>query len=315
MKYIKWLHRGPLSREQVGGKAASLAEMTAAGFPVPPGFAITADGYRHFEIEAGISGKLATLTAGLNPHDAGGLRAASVAAEALAAGATLPQDLRDQIDTAFTELVSITGVAAVVRSYAVSEDGAAASFAGLYESYLNVLGIRDILESVHRCYVSLWSERALRYRAVQSMSNDAMAVVVMALVPSDASGIAFTAHPVTGDRDQVVINASWGLGEAIVSGLVTPDSFVLAKDTFAISERQISEKTIAIFPHPDGGGTIERTLTSEQASSPSISDGLAVEVARLAAAVERHYGAPQDIEWGMHDGHLFLLQARPITTL
>lgn len=317
MAFIEWLHRGRLPRETVGGKASSLSEIMAAGFTVPAGFAVTADGYRHFEDASGIGERLRAAAQGLDPKDFAAVRAFSERAAALVAEGEVPEELREQVASAYNELVSLSGVACAVRSSAVSEDGAGASFAGLYESYLNVLGVKAVIDSLRHCYASLWSERAVRYRALKGggVDGDAMAVVVMGLVPSVTSGIAFTAHPVTGDRSQVVINASWGLGEAIVSGRVTPDSFVVDKATFALVEREIYEKEIAIYPHPDGGGVIEREVDRAQALAPSISDEDARAVARLAAQVETHFGSPQDIEWGMAGGQIYLLQSRPITTL
>jgi pyruvate,water dikinase len=209
------------------------------------------------------------------------------------------------------------GAHTAVRSSAISEDGSAASFAGLYESYLNMIGEDEVLDAVHRCYVSLWSQRAVSYRANRgSNADEAMAVVVMKLVPSETSGIAFTAHPVTGSLDQVIINASFGLGEAIVSGRVTPDSFLVDKRNFAILEREIYPKELAVFPHPDGGGgVVEEKLAPDRQRAASLTDEQACEVARLAARVETHYGSPQDIEWGLYEDQLYLLQSRPITTL
>jgi len=210
----------------------------------------------------------------------------------------------------------MAGLACAVRSSALSEDGAAAASAGLYESYLNVIGVADVVAAVRLCYASLWAERALLYRAARRQSEeDAMAVVVMGLVPCLAAGVAFTAHPVTGARDQVLINASWGLGEAIVSGRVTPDSFLVEKGSFALIEREIYTKTMAVTPHPDGGGTLEIELSAAKAAAPSLSDDEARAVARVAAAVEAHYGSPQDVEWGLAGGQIHVLQARPITTL
>ena len=148
-----------------------------------------------------------------------------------------------------------------------------------------------------------------------SRPEEAMAVVVMGLVQSDRSGIAFTAHPVTESLDQVIINSSWGLGEAIVSGRVTPDSFVVEKGSFAVLEREIYEKEMAIWPHPSGVGTVESDLDAVRATAPSLSDDEARAVARMATMVEQHYGSPQDIEWGMQGDRLYLLQSRPITTL
>ncbi len=317
MAFIEWLHRGALPRELVGGKAGSLSEMLAAGFAVPLGFAITSEGYRYFEASTGVSEKLRELSQGLDARDFAAVRAFSAQAMELVKAAELPSGLRDQVAAAYDELVSLCGVACAVRSSAISEDGAGASFAGLYDSYLNVMGIREVLSSLRECYASLWSERAVRYRALKQgdIHGEAMSVIVMGLVPSESSGIAFTAHPVTGERDRVVINASWGLGEAIVSGRVTPDSFVVQKQSLAMLERDIYEKLLAIYPHPDGGGTIERELEGARANAPSISDEEAQVLARLASQVEAHFGSPQDVEWGIAAGQIYLLQSRPITTL
>jgi pyruvate,water dikinase len=317
MAYVEWLHRGPLPREQVGGKGASLSNLLAGGFLVPGGFCVTADGYRHFVESAGLEEQVQSVLASADLGTPIGLANSAEQVASLVAATPLPDNLREQISEAYDSLTAMTGVACAVRSSAVSEDGSAASFAGLYESYLNVQGVVDVLRCIGRCYASLWSERAVRYRSSHGAggSDEAMAVVVMGLVQSETSGIAFTAHPVTGDRNQVVINASWGLGEAVVSGMVTPDSFVVSKDTGKLLERDIYPKELAIYPHPDSGGTFERHLSSEQAKMPSLSDDQACEVARVAARVEAHYGSPQDIEWGLASGEIFVLQSRPITTL
>jgi pyruvate,water dikinase len=317
MGYVQWLHRGPLARETAGGKGASLSEMLAAGFSVPLGFVVAADAYRRFADANGLDGDLASRFEGLDPRDAGGVRAACQEVRSRLEGAPLPADLREEVVSSYTDLCSMAGVAAAVRSSAVSEDGAGASFAGLYESYLNRRGPAEVLAALLGCYASLWSERAVRYRLARGAdpAGEAMAVVVMGLVHSETSGIAFTAHPVTGERDRVVINSSWGLGEAIVSGRVTPDSFVVEKESLALLERDIYEKELAIYPHPDAGGTIEVRPDCERAAAPSLRDDEAREVARLAVAVERHFGSPQDVEWGKAGGQVYLLQSRPITTL
>lgn len=316
MAYVEWLHKGGLEREAVGGKGASLSHLLAAGFAVPLGFAVTAAGYQRFEEASGVGERIQRLLTDSPPADAG-FRSVAASIQAWIGEASLPADLRSEIADAYDSLVAMTGVACAVRSSALSEDGVGASFAGLHESYLNVQGQGDVLASVKRCYASLWSERAMRYAAARGASTggEAMAVVVMGLVPSETSGIAFTAHPVTGELDRVVINSSWGLGEAIVSGRVTPDSFVVAKGSLALVERQISEKEVAIFPHPDGGGTVERSLGPDRSAAASLSDLEVQAVAKVAGEVERHFGLPQDIEWGMAGGEIYLLQSRPITTL
>ncbi len=315
MAFVRWLHEGNLQRAEVGGKGASLSQLIDAGFTVPDGFCVTADGYRRFAAENGIDAEIASLLqADLSSPAA--LKEAAQRIEALVEAATLPPDLGSEIVAGYEELTRQLGEYCAVRSSAISEDGSAASFAGLYETYLNVKGAESVLENVRRCYQSLWSERAIQYRTRRGGGPDeAMAVVVMGLVQSETSGIAFTAHPVTGSRDCVVINASWGLGEAIVSGRVTPDMFVITKGSYDLTEREIYPKELAIRPHPDGGGTVEEPIAPERANTPSLSDEEAREVARLAERVESHYGSPQDLEWAMNGGTLYLLQSRPITTL
>lgn len=317
MAYIEWLHRGKLSKETAGGKGASLSDLLSAGFAVPLGFCVNAEGYRRFSEASQLDSRIGALLVSANPEDRPALIGIATEAQAIVASAALPDDLREQVAEAYDELVAMSGLACAVRSSAVAEDGAAASFAGLYESFLNVQGVIDVMESIKACYVSLWSERALRYRATRHASDpdEAMAVVVMGLVQSEVSGVAFTAHPVNKDRDMVIINSSWGLGEAIVSGRVTPDSFVIRKSSFELLEREIYPKELAIFSHPDGGGTIELQLEPTRAEAASLSDDDACAIARVAAKVEAHYGRPQDIEFGIAGGQIFVLQSRPITTL
>ncbi len=317
MSYIAWMQSGKLSREEVGGKGASLAEMIGAGFRVPEGFVVTADAYRHFASSTGIASRITESLAKLDASDPAAVRHATELITGLVREMALPDDLKTEVKEAYAELSTTMGSHAAVRSSAISEDGSAASFAGLYESYLNMVGIDEVLDAVHRCYVSLWAERAVSYRAGHmDAADEAMAVVVMKLVPAETSGIAFTAHPVTGSLDQVIINASFGLGEAVVSGRVTPDSFLVDKNSFALLEREIYAKELAIYPHPEGGGgTVEEHLTPARQREASLTDEQACDVARLAAEVEKHYGSPQDIEWALYHGTLYLLQSRPITTL
>lgn len=315
--FIEWMHRGSLPRLRVGGKGAALSDLRAAGFQVPLGFCVNAEGYRQFVASSGLATRIDGVLAGFDPGDRGAGAALASEVQTLVRQSALPDELSREITAAYEDLTAMSGLACAVRSSAISEDGAAASFAGLYESYLNVQGINDVIKAVSNCYASLWSQRALSYRSAGrgDAEAEAMAVVVMGLVPSEASGVAFTAHPVTGDLDRLVINSSWGLGEAIVSGRVTPDFFVFKKSDLSLLEQEIYSKELAIYPHPDGGGTLERELAPAQAEAPSLSQEQAREVARLARHVEEHYGSPQDIEFGLSGGQIFLLQSRPITTL
>lgn len=315
--YIAWLDEaGAEGRELIGGKGASLASMHAAGFPVPPGFVVTVDGYGRFISANGIS------AFDLDPEQMRDVKAASALSDSVCGELSrcqLPDDLRLAILGA-VERLGAQAPAAVyaVRSSALSEDGSGASFAGLYESYLNARDGESVLRYVHSCFLSLWSGRAIHYRAIKGLDQgrEAMAVVVMEMVQSDSSGVAFTVNPVSGDQDQVVINSSWGLGEAVVAGIVTPDMFVVGKSTLELLSRDIYPKDVAMVADPEGQSrTIEVAVEEPRASAPSLSDEQAVAVAKLARDVEEHYGSPQDVEWALAAGRLYLLQARPITTL
>jgi pyruvate,water dikinase len=231
--------------------------------------------------------------------------------------AALPDDLDTAIDRAYGELCGrgISRVAA--RSSALSEDGATASSAGLYETYLNLGDLAAVTDSVRRCYASLWSHRAVQYRAFKRLNStaEAMAVVVMALVPAEVAGVAFTANPITADRGQILINASWGLGEAVVSGRVTPDTFVLDKRSGAVVSREIAAKELEIVAGPEGeSGTVTRVVDRERAAAPSLSVEQAARLGEICRAVEEQYGRPMDIEWAFAGGELYVLQARPITS-
>jgi pyruvate,water dikinase len=314
MSYIAWMNEGKLAREQVGGKGASLSNLAASGFNVPPGFCVTAKAYRHFSLANGLDAKIEALMRNVDPAQPASVAQASAEIEALVADTALPEDLCTAITQAYAALMAEQDMACAVRSSAVSEDGAAASFAGLYETYLNVRGELAILDRLHKCYASLWAERAVGYRARNGGGHEeSMAVVIMGLVPAETSGIAFTAHPVTGSLDTVVINSSWGLGEAIVSGRVTPDSFLVAKSSWQIIERDIFAKEIAT--HPEGDGTVDTPVERSKQNQPSLTDDQVLDVAKLATRVEDHYGKPQDVEWALAGGSLYLLQSRPITTL
>ncbi len=316
-EYIAWLDdpaNAPSSR--VGGKAASLARLAAAGFPVPPGFAVTVAAYRHFHEQAGLAPLVEPLEALGRRPAMGPVREACVPLTAALAPAGLPREVDRAVTIATAELERRAGLTATfaVRSSGVSEDGANASFAGLYESYLNLRGHEAILKAVRDCYCCLWQPRAVQYRAIKGVGHraEAMATVVMQTVASAVSGVAFTLNPVTGATDEVLINASWGLGESIVSGLVTPDSFVTDK-TGATRDQQINDKTMQVVTAP--GGTQRQETPAHLVSAPSLSPERVRQVAETAVAVERLYGGPIDIEFAYDaEGRFYLLQARPVTT-
>ena len=318
MGMVVWLESEEAATRRVGGKGASLIELHRGGFPVPPGFVITAEGYERFVAYNALQPAIDAVLA--KPD----LRVPKVARETCAplaqrlATATLPDDLAGEISAAYASLRE-RGVAVVaVRSSALSEDAAAASSAGLYESYLNLRDAAAVLDAVRRCYASLWSQRAVQYRALKGLASrgEAMAVIVMALVPAEKAGVAFTVNPITGDRDEIVINASWGLGEAVVSGRVTPDSFTLAKENMTLLAREVFEKEVEIVPDPAGAsGTVQRPIENGRSLAPALTDEELRTVGALCCTIERRFGRPMDVEWAFADGCVYVLQARPITAL
>jgi pyruvate,water dikinase len=229
-----------------------------------------------------------------------------------------PVDLRDEITRAISDLMAchrLPELVVAVRSSAVDEDGASASFAGQHETYLNIVGADAILQAVARCWESARSERALEYRRQQGLSVEhiRLAVLVQQLVASDVSAVVFSANPVTGHRDEVLINASWGLGESIVGGTVTPDTFVVRKSDLAVTDRTIAEKQRMTISVP--GGTREVDVPRFLRAQPSLSEAQSIEMARLALSLETTMGCAVDVECAYAGGQLYLLQCRPITTL
>ncbi|MER6910395.1 PEP/pyruvate-binding domain-containing protein [Streptomyces sp. NPDC000594] len=278
---------------RVGGKAANLGELLRAGLPVPPGFCVTTDAYR----------TVAT------PHAPAGL--APEAARRALLDTPVPPRVHQEILTAYRALGDDVPVA--VRSSATAEDLPFASFAGQQDTCLNVIGADAVADAVRRCWASLWTDRAVAYRETNGIAHDtvSLAVVVQRMVGSAVSGVLFTADPVTGDRGRMVIDAAPGLGEAVVSGAVNPDHFVVAGDT--IVERRPGDKRVAVRPLP-GGGTEQ--ITADADEEPCLTGDQIHRLVALGAAVRDHYGTPQDIEWAIDtDGVLQLTQARPITTL
>jgi rifampicin phosphotransferase len=294
-----------------GGKAANLGELIRAGLPVPPGFCVTTAAYELVAGGAGL-GQILDDLAETRPDDTA--RLADLAAEARARllEAPVPEDLAQAITGAYRALGASVPVA--VRSSATAEDLPHASFAGQQDTYLNVVGDEAVLGAVRRCWASLWTDRAVSYRATNGIDPRSvrLAVAVQRMVDATVAGVLFTANPLTGRRRQAVIDASPGLGEAVVSGAVNPDHFVVNTATGEIVERRPGDKRVAVRSSA-GGGTQRVELSGDEAS---LEDDQIRALAALGARVEAHYGAPQDTEWAIDgDGGIWLLQARPITTL
>lgn len=317
MSMVVWLDSTSEDRG-TGGKGASLIELTRAGFPVPHGFVVTTDAYSRFVQANGLQAAIETVLALPDLRQSRVARESVGALSVALAAAVIPTDAREEIVEAYTKLQEKRPAPVAVRSSALSEDGGSASSAGLYESFLNCIDVADVLDNVARCYRSLWSARAVQYRAVQGLGGhgEAMAVVVMTMAPAESAGVAFTANPVTGDRAEIVINASWGLGEAIVSGRVSPDSFIVAKADRRVTQREISPKEVEVVADPAGmGGTVLRPIAEARAMTPALTDTELDTLVGLCLAVEAHAGRPMDIEWSCSGGQFALLQARPITRL
>ncbi len=294
---------GPDDLALVGGKGLGLGALLRAGAPVPDGFVVTTDAYRDTLRHNGIPDTLTEVGAPGGLHELG----------ARLAEATLPVDLAGAITAAYAALGADVPVA--VRSSATAEDLDGASFAGQQETVLNVVGIDAVLDAVRRCWASLWSGPAVAYRRRAGIGSAelAMAVVVQQLVPADAAGVLFTADPLTGARDRLVVDATWGLGEALVGGPVTPDHLVIDKATGAVLEQRIADKDKMSVCRDQG---ITLTAVPEHLRrAPALQANEIAQLVELARLVEAAAGAPRDIEWACRGGRVLLTQARAITAL
>ncbi|WP_438028133.1 phosphoenolpyruvate synthase [Sorangium sp. So ce233] len=298
----------------VGGKGANLGELASAGFPVPAGFCVTTGAYARFLEALGDAAWLWEQLDGLDPHDLPRVQAAGARVRGRLLDVAIPAEIEAAILRAWEAAGAAHAYA--VRSSATAEDLPGASFAGQQDTFLNVRGRDALLQAVRACWVSLFTDRAILYRIQGGFSHRAvmLSVVVQRMVMPDVSGILFTADPVTGHRHRLIIEASFGLGEALVSGLVTPDRYQLDKRRPGEVEIVVADKQRAIRPLPEGG-TREEPLEGPARRARALSDAQIQALARLGAAIERHYGAPQDIEWCLEGGAFSVVQSRPITSL
>lgn len=293
-----------------GGKGANLGELVRQGFPVPPGFVVTTDAYAALLAESGLGARLDTLLAGFNDAGLAGTGLSGGEIRDLFSREKIPEAVRSEIAAAYA---AMGGGPVAVRSSATAEDLPGAAFAGQQDTYLNVIGEEALLQAVLDCWASLWTDRAISYRQRQGIDQRqvAIAVVVQEMVQAETAGVMFSANPVTGERREIVIDASAGLGEAVVSGLVTPEHYVLDSAgkvrVFTPGGHQLSIRSLA------GGGTEKRAGTVT--TRPALSDGQLEELARLALRAQDHFGRPQDMEWAVADGRVYVLQSRPMTAL
>ena len=288
-----------------GGKGASLARMTALGMPVPPGFVVPADA-----LEAALAETATSLRAVLARGEAGeDLAAVSTEAIALVRTADSGGAFPAEVAEAYARLGEVP---VAVRSSATAEDSEAASFAGQQETYLHVHGVDGIVERIRDCWCSFFTERALFYRSKKgSLSDLGMAVVVQRMVEPDAAGVLFTIDPTRGRRDRMLVEAVRGLGEGVVSGQLTPDHFVLARDG-RVKRTKLSPQPYKIVAGPEGG-TREVELAPAEGEAPAVTEHQLVRLAKVGLELEDRLGGPQDIEWAIQDDELFVLQSRPVT--
>ncbi|ACB40132.1 phosphoenolpyruvate synthase [Pyrobaculum neutrophilum] len=323
MRFIKWISEvGKNDIVLVGGKGANLGEVARIA-QVPPGFVVTSEAFRYFLEATGlrerIKGVLSEFITKGEPEE---YEKASAEIRKMVESSPLPADLEKEIAEAYARLCEITGVknvAVAVRSSATAEDIPEASFAGQQDTYLNVRGVENVVTYVKKVWSSLYTARALYYREKMGIPHEKslMAVVVQKLVNARSAGVMFTLDPTNGDRSKVVIEASWGLGEGVVRGIVTPDEYVVDKATMKIVEKRISTKKVAVV-RDDGGLTKEVELPLDKAQAPALEDSEVVELAKMAVKLEQHYGHPVDIEFAVDADmafpqNLFILQARPET--
>jgi pyruvate, water dikinase len=302
---------------EAGGKGASLGEMTKAGIPVPPGFVVLSDSFEQFLRETDLLQEIDTILHSVSHKDIATVESASEQIKGLILSREMPKDIQAEIERSFKEL-NTKYVA--VRSSATAEDGADHAWAGQLDSFLNTTET-DLLDKVRRCWASLFTPRAIFYRFEKGLHTTkiSVAVVVQKMVESEVSGIAFSVHPVTEDHNQLIIEAGFGLGEAIVSGSVTPDSYVVEKEPRRIIDINVSTQERALYrsvnASADHGNNEWKDVPEPKASSQVLTEPQISELSEIILGIEKHYGFPCDIEWAFEAGKFYIVQSRPITTL
>ena len=298
--------------EMVGGKGMSLSKLLTAGIPVPEGFHVTTTSYKIFVEKNHIQPHINKLLDGIDSNNTSQLENASTQIGMLFHNGEMPQEVSDAIKTAYAGLGNI---AVAVRSSATAEDLPDASFAGQQETYLNIQGENEVLDAVKRCWASLWTARAIAYRVKNDIKQEivALAVVVQKLAFSDASGVMFTLNPINGRRSEMIVNAAWGLGESVVSSLVTPDTIVVDKDAERIVSYEVANKEIMTVRNSDG---TEEIPTPEQfRKKHALTRNQVMRLTQLGKKIEKYYEMPMDVEWALEKDKLYIVQARPITVL
>ncbi|MEK9161459.1 MAG: PEP/pyruvate-binding domain-containing protein, partial [Patescibacteria group bacterium] len=314
MNFVKPFNQ--ISRNDVsiaGGKGASLGEMTQAGVPVPPGFVVLSAFFEKFLENTDLNVEIDSILHSVNLKEMRTIENASEKIKDLILKAKMPKDIGEEIKKEFKNLSSKF---VAVRSSATAEDSSSAAWAGQLDSFLNTTE-ETLLENVQKCWASLFTPRAIFYRFEKGLHNSkiSVAVVVQKMIESESSGIAFSVHPVTEDHNQLIIEAGYGLGEAIVSGQITPDSYVFEKQLRRIIDKNISVQERGIYRKLKDGGNEWQNIPPKKAQQQKLTDEQILELSELIIQIENHYGFPVDIEWAYENNRFYITQSRPITTL
>jgi pyruvate, water dikinase len=308
-----------------GGKSANLGELRAAGISVPTGFALSASAFQAFARSTGLDGTIAAAMSRVDTADVSTVDDASKAIDEAMRFAPLPDAIRSELAHRHEELVLAVGdpgPPVAVRSSALGEDSEDATFAGQQETFLWLRGVEEICDAVRACWASLYTARAISYRAARpsTASEPAMGVAIQLMVDAEISGVMFTCNPISGDPSMVAVNASWGLGLAVVGGEVTPDDYLLSKVTGEVVRQTVSAKQIEYVPDAAGRGTVRVEVPAERRERPCLDQHQLAALVKVGKRIERHFGSHQDVEWAIRRGQavpkgLLALQARPVTGL
>ncbi len=320
MKYVKFFEE--LKKEDVaiaGGKGANLGELTQAGIPVPPGFVVTAATYDKFVKETGIFEEIMSILDAIDVNNNQELQEASVKIKKMIIDVPMLDDIKTIILEAYNALCQRIGkedAFVAIRSSATAEDLPEASFAGQQDTFLNIKGTEEVLEYVQKCWASLFESRAIFYREENDFDHSKVyiAVVVQEMVDAEKAGVMFTVHPSTGE-EKILIEGAWGLGEGVVSGTVTPDTYWVDKKTDRILEEVISEKNVMFTKDPETGSTIKIDVPGDLKRKRVLSNSEIHALTVLGKRIHKHYDFPQDTEWAIYDEKIYMLQSRPVTTL
>ncbi|MBD3312035.1 phosphoenolpyruvate synthase [archaeon] len=335
MKVIAWFNELDKSSISVaGGKGANLGVLTEAGFPVPPGFVVTAQAYEEFIKTTGVDKEIYELLSKLDYNDNEALQKASKNIKVIITSEEIPDNMKEEITEAYNKLLignkfdglndkTLELVNAnkkkepfvAVRSSATAEDLPEASFAGQQETFLNVKGAERVIESVKNCWASLFTPRAIYYRHKNDFPHDKVliAVIVQKMIDSEKSGVAFSIHPSTGNKDEIVIEAGWGLGEFVVKGVINPDNYIVDKNTFKIKKKLVKKQTKMLTRDPLKGVNIEVEIPDQKQEKQVLDDEQIITLAKVMDKIEKHYDFAQDVEWASENNRLYIVQSRPVT--